>query len=145
MCPKYGCQTLPVPWTGPCGRYTLLFESFVLSWLKIRAVDAAMKQLKFGWNAVYDIITRAVKRDLTRIEKSLSARHMNVDEVAFKKRQRYMMVSSDRYGRVLALTDAPGTDSLTGYLTILTAGQLLVIKTLSMDIYEWRRFNDCNR
>lgn len=56
-----------------------------------------------------------------------------------------MMVSSDRYGRVLALTDAPGTDSLTGYLTILTAGQLLVIKTLSMDIYEWQRFNDCNR
>lgn len=104
-----------------------------------------MKQLKFSWNAVYDIITRAVKRGLARIEKPLSARHMNVDEVAFKKRQRYMMVSSDRYGRVLALTDAPGTDSLTGYLTILTAGQLLVIKTLSMDIYEWRRFNDCNR
>lgn len=65
--------------------YTLLYESFVLSWLKIRTVDAAMKQFKFSWNAVYDIITRAVKRDLVRIEKPLSARHMNVDEVAFKK------------------------------------------------------------
>lgn len=54
-----------------------------------------------------------------------------------------MMVSSDRDGRVQASTDAPGTDSLTGYLTILTARQLLVIKTLSMDIHEWRRFNDC--
>lgn len=30
MCPKHGCQTLPVPWAGPGSRYTLLFESFVL-------------------------------------------------------------------------------------------------------------------
>lgn len=34
MCPEHGCLTLPVPWAGPGSRYTLLFESFVLSWLK---------------------------------------------------------------------------------------------------------------
>ena len=34
MCPEHGCQTLPVPWAGSGSRYTLLFESFVLSWLK---------------------------------------------------------------------------------------------------------------
>jgi hypothetical protein len=35
---------LPVPWAGPGSRYTL-FESFVLSWLKISTVDAVRKQL----------------------------------------------------------------------------------------------------
>lgn len=31
MCPEHGCQTLPVPWAGSGSRYSLLFESFVLS------------------------------------------------------------------------------------------------------------------
>ncbi|HGX4168918.1 TPA: type II secretion system protein GspL [Escherichia coli] len=37
-------------------------------------------------------------------------------------------------GRALALTDDRGTESLAGYLRTLTDGQLLAIKTLSMDM-----------
>lgn len=69
-------------------------------------------------------MTRAVKRGLARIKKPLSARHMNVDEVAFKKGHRYITVISDRDGRALALTDDRGTESLAGYLRTLTDGQL---------------------
>ncbi|EAA1351207.1 transposase [Escherichia coli] len=58
----------------------------------------------------------------------------NVDEVAFKKGHRYITVISDRDGRALALTDDRGTESLAGYLRTLTDGQLLAIKTLSMDM-----------
>jgi transposase len=43
-------------------------------------------------------------------------------------------VISDRDGRALALTDDRGTESLAGYLRTLTDGQLLAIKTLSMDM-----------
>ncbi|HDV7534141.1 TPA: ISL3-like element ISEc53 family transposase, partial [Escherichia coli] len=134
MCPEHGCQTLPVPWAGSGSRYTLLFESFVLSWLKISTVDAVRKQLKLSWNAVDGIMTRAVKRGLSRIKKPLSVRHMNVDEVAFKKGHRYITVVSDRDGRALALTDDRGTESLASYLRSLTDSQLLAIKTLSMDM-----------
>ncbi|WP_140410359.1 transposase, partial [Escherichia coli] len=101
---------------------------------KISTVDAVRKQLKLSWNAVDGIMTRAVKRGLARIKKPLSARHMNVDEVAFKKGHRYITVISDRDGRALALTDDRGTESLAGYLRTLTDGQLLAIKTLSMDM-----------
>lgn len=73
ICPEHGCQTLPVPWAGPGSRYTLLFESFVLSWLKISTVDAFWKQLKLGWNAVDGIMTRAVNRGLSRIKNFISA------------------------------------------------------------------------
>lgn len=74
MCPEHGCQTLPVPWAGPGSRYTLLFKSFVLSWLKISTVDAVRKQLKLSWNVVDGIMTRAVKRGqlLAKVGQSLS-------------------------------------------------------------------------
>lgn len=85
MCLKHGCQHLPVAWTGPGSRYSLLFELFVLLWLKINTVDAVRKQLKISWNAVDGIMTRVVKRGLSRMKKLLLARHINVDEVAFKK------------------------------------------------------------
>ena len=132
LCAEYGCQTLPVPWAGPGSRYTLLFESFVLSWLKISTVDAVRKQLKPSWNAVDGIMIRAVKRGLARIKKPLPACHMNVDEIAFKKGHRYITVISDRDGHALALTDDRGIESLASYLHTLTDGQLLAIKTLSM-------------
>lgn len=134
MCQEHGCQTLPVPWAGPSSRYTLLFELFVLSWLKISTVDAVRKQLKLSWNAVDGIMTRAVKRGLARIKKPLSARHMNVDEVAFKKGHRYITVISDREGRALALTDERGKESLASYLRTLTDSQLKAIKMFSMDM-----------
>ncbi len=44
---------LPVPWAGSGNRYTLWFELFVLSWLKISTVEG--------------IMTRAVKCGLSRI------------------------------------------------------------------------------
>lgn len=134
MCPNHGCQTLPVPWAGPGSRYTLLFGSFVLSWLKISTVDAVRKQLQLNWNAVDGIMTRAVKCGLARIKKLLSARHMNVDEVAFKKGHRYITVISDREGRALALTDDRGTESPASYLRTLTDSQLEAVKTFSMDM-----------
>lgn len=134
MCSEHGCQTLPVPWAGPGSRYTMLFESFVLSWLKISTVDAVRKQLRLSWNAVDGIMMRAVKRGLARIKKPLAARHMNVDEVAFKKGHRYITVISDREGQALALTDDRGTESLAGYLRTLTDRQLDSVKTFSMDM-----------
>jgi hypothetical protein len=83
MCPEHGCLTLPVPWAGPeAGIRCYSNRSF--SHGKISTVDAVRKQLKLSWNAVDGIMTRAVKRGLARIKKPLSARHMNVDEVAFK-------------------------------------------------------------
>ncbi|SFM86446.1 zinc-finger of transposase IS204/IS1001/IS1096/IS1165 [Izhakiella capsodis] len=95
MCPEHGCLTLPVPWAGTGSRYTLLFEAFVISWLKISTVDAVRRQLKLSWNAVDNIMQRAVKRGLTRRKRPQSARHMCVDEVAFKKGHQYVTVISD--------------------------------------------------
>lgn len=133
-CSDHGCQTMPVPWAVPGSCYTLLFEAFVLAWLKVSTVDAVRKQLKLSWNAVDGIMMRAVKRGLARIKQPLSARHLCVDEVGFNKGHQYVTVISDRQGRALNLTDDRGVESLTSYLRSLRDHQLDEIKTLSMDM-----------
>jgi hypothetical protein len=70
MCPEHHCLTLPVPWVGPGSRYTLLFETFVISWLKISTVDAVRRQLKLSWNVDDNIMQCAVKRGLVRCKKT---------------------------------------------------------------------------
>ncbi|HHY8308172.1 TPA: ISL3 family transposase, partial [Escherichia coli] len=134
MCPEHGCLTLQVPWAGPGSRYTLLFESFVLSWLKISTVDAVRKQLKLSWNAVDNIMQRAVKRGLARRRLPQSARNLCVDEVSFKKGYQYVTVISDTQGQALELRDDRGVESLAGYLRNLGDRQIESIKTLSMDM-----------
>jgi transposase len=97
-------------------------------------VDAVRKQLKLSWNAVDGIMMRAVRRGLARIKQPLSARHLCVDEVGFKKGHQYVTVISDRQGRALQLTDDRGVESLASYLRSLRDHQLDEIKTLSMDM-----------
>ncbi len=76
---------------------------------------------------------RAVKRGLARIKQPLSARHLCVDEVGFKKGHQYVAVISDGRGRAQQLTDDRGVESLASYLCSLRARQLDDIKRLSMD------------
>ncbi|EOS96285.1 transposase [Erwinia tracheiphila PSU-1] len=59
---------------------------------------------------------QAVKRGLGRRKTPQSARHLCVDEVAFKKGHQYVTVISDTQGQSLALRDDRGVESLAGYL-----------------------------
>ncbi len=78
--------------------------------------DAVRKQLKLSSNAVDGIMMRAVKRSLVRIKQPLSARHLCVDEVGFKRESQYVAVISDRQGRTLQLADDRGVESVASYL-----------------------------
>lgn len=119
-CSEHGCQTLTVPWAEKGSRYTLLFEAFVLSWLKISTVDAVRKQLKLSWNAVDNIMRRAVDRGLSRQMKTRTSKHICVDEVAFKKGHEYITVISDTHGQVLTLEDNRSVESLSRYFNRLS-------------------------
>lgn len=133
-CPEHGCQALPVPWAGAGSRYTLLFETFVISWLKVSTVDAVRKQLRLSWNAVDNIMKRAVRRGLARCHGPRSGADLYVDEVAFKKGHQYITVISDIHGKALAITDDRGVESLAGYLRTLSTEQRDNIRTFSMDM-----------
>ncbi|EOS96655.1 transposase [Erwinia tracheiphila PSU-1] len=97
-------------------------------------MDAVRKQLRLKWKAVDNTMQRAVKRGLARRKAPQSARHLCVDEVAFKKGHKYVTVISDIQGQALAITDDRGVESLSGYHRTLGYRQIASIKTLSMDM-----------
>lgn len=68
------------------------------------------------------------------MKQPLSARHLCMDEVSFKKGHQYVTVISDRQGQALQLTDDRGVESLASYLRSLRDHQLKDIKMLSMDM-----------
>ncbi|SDG42396.1 zinc-finger of transposase IS204/IS1001/IS1096/IS1165, partial [Onishia taeanensis] len=64
QCPEHGCLTISVPWAEQNSRYTLLFEAFVISWLRAASTSAVSKQLRLSWTAIDNIMERAVRRGL---------------------------------------------------------------------------------
>src|SRR5690606_40431898 len=44
QCPEHGCLTVSVPWAEQNSRYTLLFEAFVISWLRAASISAVSKR-----------------------------------------------------------------------------------------------------
>lgn len=51
-----------MPWAEQNSRYTLLFEAFVISWLKVASISAVSKQLHRSCTAIDNIMDRAVRR-----------------------------------------------------------------------------------
>ena len=84
-CPEHGVVTTSVPWAEPNSGFTAMFEALVIDWLKEASTSAVARLMGLSWNAIDGIMQRAVKRGLERREKTC-ARHLGVDETAFRKR-----------------------------------------------------------
>jgi transposase len=132
-CTEHGPLQIEVPWAEKGGRYTLMFEALVVSWLQETSINAVSRKLNLSWNAIDGIKQRAVKRGLTNRE-ATSLAHLSVDEVSQKKGHRYVTVISTSSGHVLDVQDGKGADSLGAFYRSLKPNQLDDIKTISMDM-----------
>jgi len=86
-CPEHGVRQVSVPWGEPGSRFTALFEALVIDWLKEASLSAVARQLGLGWTETSGIMSRAVRRGLSRREPKLPT-HTGVDEVSFQRRRR---------------------------------------------------------
>lgn len=132
-CPDHGCLTINVPWAEERSRFTLLFETWVIDWLKESSILAVSRQFELSWNAVDGIMRRAVARGLSRRRRRV-ARRIGVDEVSFKKGHRYVTVVTDDQGRVIDVEDGRTKDSLRRFYDTLTVRQKSALEAISMDM-----------
>jgi transposase len=100
-CQEHGALQVEVPWAERNARFTLLFEAFVIDWLKESSINAVSRRLAISWNAIDGIMRRAVERGLAA-RSNVDVQHLAVDEVCSKKGHEYVTVVSN--GQAKSLT-----------------------------------------
>lgn len=48
-CPEHGVHQVPVPWSEPNSRFTVLFESLAIDWLREASLSAVSRRLHLTW------------------------------------------------------------------------------------------------
>lgn len=132
-CKEHGPLQVKVPWAEKGSRFTLLFESLVIDWLKEASINAVSRQLGLSWNAIDGIMKRAVRRGLAR-RGELEIKHLAVDEVSQRKGRRYLTIVSNHHGHVVDIQENRSKESLNAFYSSLNAQQLNEIESISMDM-----------
>lgn len=138
QCPEHGVLQLEVPWSERGSRFTALFESLAIDWLREANLTAVSRRLRVSWDELDGIQQRAVRRGLARREAQPIAR-VGVDETAFQRRHEYVTVVSDlERGCVVHVADGRGQEALEGFYRGLTQSQRQAIEAVAMDM--WRPY-----
>jgi transposase len=135
-CPEHGPRVVSLPWAEPGSRFTALFESLAISWLREASQQGVAELLALSWDEVHGILERAVGRGLERRQAEPVPR-LGVDEKSFRKRHRYLTVVNDLdRGRVLYVAEGRRQASLDGFWERLTAEQRDSIEAVAMDMWD---------
>ena len=136
-CPEHGVKTMQVPWAAPQGRFTLLFERFAVDvLLACASVSQACELLGLGWEAVHEIMRRAVERGLDRRELD-ALKHLGMDEKSFKRGHSYITLLSDlEKSRVLDVVEERTTEAAERLWSTLTPEQKQSVEAVAVDMWE---------
>lgn len=136
-CPQCGVKTIAVAWAGKHSRFTLLFEALAIEVLRACSnVKRAAELLSLNWQAVHNIMQRAVARGRKRRQVE-HVRHVGIDEKSFGRGHDYVSVMTDLDGsRVLEVTAARTQDAADSLWQSLPAGQREKIRGVAMDMWQ---------
>jgi transposase len=133
-CPTHGVHTEAVPFARAGADFTRDFEDLV-GWLATQMDKTAIcRLLRIDWDSVGRIITRVMadKLDPQRLEKLFV---IGVDEVSWRKGQRFLTLVSDHRGRRL-VWGAEGKDAKTldPFFDELGKTRSAALEAVSMDL-----------
>lgn len=136
-CPEHGVKTMAVPWAEPQGRFTLLFERFVIDVLLASAsVSHAGELLGLGWETVHEIMQRAVARGLERRQLE-GLKHLGMDEKSFKRGQSYITLLTDLdHSRVVEVVEDRTKEAAAKVWESLTPAQKQEVEAVAVDMWE---------
>ena len=136
-CVEHGVRQAGVPWAEPGGRFTLLFERWIIDVLtECQAIQGVCELLGISWDEAFGVMERAVRRGQQR-KVAKVVPYVGVDEKAFRKGQSYMTVVCDlEESTVEQVIEDRRQDSLGQYYQSLTDEQREGIVAVAMDMWE---------
>jgi transposase len=135
-CSEHGVRVVKLPWAEPSSRFTALFESLAIEWLKAASQKAVAGQMGLSWDEIHGIMERAVTRGLRR-RQAEPIPALGIDEKAFRKGHRYFTLVNDlERGRVLYVVEERTQASLDGFWPTLSEEQRKSIGAVAMDMWD---------
>jgi transposase len=111
-CPEHGVVVAAVPWARHGAGHTRAFDDQV-AWLAVQTSKTAVTQLmRIAWRTVGAIIARVCADIDARVDRLAGLRRIGIDEISYKRGQRYLVVVVDHDKRRLVWA-APGADQAT--------------------------------
>ncbi|MDQ2728589.1 MAG: ISL3 family transposase [Actinomycetota bacterium] len=137
-CPAHGVVVVAFPWARHRARHTTAFED-QCAWLAKHCSRSAVEELmRVAWRTVGAIVARVVADAHARVDPLDGLRRIGIDEVAYKRGHRYLIVIVDHdSGRLIWA--APGRDkaSLGRFFDELGKSRCARLREVSADGAEW--------
>ena len=106
-CPEHGVVVAAVPWARHGAGHTRFFDDQV-AWLAVTCSKSAVIELmRIAWRTVGAIVTRVAADATAGVDRLAGVRRIGIDEISYKKGQRYLTVVVDHDTRRLVWA-APG-------------------------------------
>ena len=137
-CPEHGVLVAAVPWARHHAGHTRYFDDQV-AWLAVQTSKTAVTRLmRIAWRTVGAIITRVVADIDATVDRLEGLRRIGIDEISYKKGQRYITVVVDHDTRRLVWA-APGRDRATvgAFFDALGPERSALLTHVSADGADW--------
>jgi transposase len=137
-CPTHGPTVIAVPWARHNSRFTLPFED-TTAWLTARAPASAVAELlRIAWRSVTGIVERVVADAAEAVDRLAGLRRIGIDEVAYRKGHRYLLVVVDHdSGRLVWAGEGRHSDTVRAFFDALGTQRAQLLTHVSADAAEW--------
>ena len=137
-CPEHGVIVERVPWAAHGSGFTLAFEEQA-AWLVVECSKSAVAELmRIAWRTVGRILERVSQRLLKPRLQLMGLRRIGIDEISFRKGQRYLTVVVDHdSGRLVWAAEGRDENTLNRFFRELGRRRSLRITHVSADGASW--------
>ncbi|MFE5588490.1 transposase [Kitasatospora sp. NPDC056531] len=137
-CKQHGVVVAAVPWARHDAGHTRDFDQQV-AWMATECSKSATAHLmRTAWRTVGAILTRHQAEADAGIDRLAGLRRIGVDEISYRRGQKYMTVVVDHESRhVVWMADGHGKDVLRSFFDALGADRAHQLTHISADGAEW--------
>lgn len=139
-CPEHGPTVAQVPWARHDSAFTRAFEDVVVHDAVVSSKQAAADRYGISWRAVNNACVRVATEAMGRSDMLEGLVAIAIDEVKYKKGQRYLtMVSDHLSGKVVWAAPGRSKDTLQAFFTALGDERAARLAFISCDGADWVR------
>lgn len=137
-CPRHGIIVAAVPWARPGSRFTTAFEDQAAWLCAAMNTTKAAELLRTTWRSLQAIIGRVVAELAGKTDRLAGLRRIGIDELSYRKGQRYIMVVIDHdTGRLVWAGEGRCQDTVRAFFDDLGPDRAAQLTEVSADGAEW--------